>query len=83
MENRAVVHLNLARRGESCDIDIPLDINASELLAGLNQAFNLGIDTEDSAQCYVKSENPIRLIHGRKTLAEYGVMTGSVINVTD
>lgn len=83
MEQRAVVHVNFVKRGMDVDLDVPLDINAGELLMGLNQAYGLGLDVDDSAQCYVKTENPIRLVHGRKTLAEYGIMTGSVINLTD
>ena len=65
------------------DIDVPLDINAAELLQGISQAFNLGMETEDSANCYVKTENPIALLHGRKTLREYGIMNGSIINFTE
>lgn len=83
MEKRAVVTLNLIRRRETYDIDIPLDINASELLEGLNAAFDLGVDVTDSANCYVKAENPIVLLHGRRTLGEYGIMNGSIINVTE
>jgi len=83
MEKRAIVTLNLIRRRETYDIDVPLDINASELLEGLNSAFNLGVDVTDSANCYVKAENPIALLHGRRTLGEYGIMNGSIINVTE
>ena len=83
MKDRAVVTLNLARRRETYDIDVPLDINAAELLEGLSQAFDLEVNTEDSANCYVKTENPIALLHGRKTLREYGIMDGSIINYTE
>lgn len=82
MNDRAVVLLNIERTGEVHDIDIPLDINASELLEGLNQAFDLGINTEDNTRCYIKTENPIALLHGRKTLKEYGIFDGSIINIT-
>jgi uncharacterized ubiquitin-like protein YukD len=71
------------QRNEQYDIDIPLDINASELLEGLSQAFDLDVNIEDSASCYIKTENPIALIHGRKTLLEYGIMNGSIINYTE
>lgn len=81
--DRAVVTLNLVRRRETHDIDVPLDINASELLEALNQAYGLGLDVSESARCYVKSENPIALMHGRKTLGEYGIMNGSIINITE
>lgn len=83
MGDRAVVTLNLVRRHELHDLDVPLDINASELLEALNVAYELGINIDDSAACYVKTENPIALLHGRKTLREYGIMNGSIINITE
>lgn len=83
MEKRAIVTLNLMRRRATYDIDVPLDINASDLLEGLNAAFNLGLDVSDSSNCYVKAENPTVLMHGRRTLGEYGIMNGSIINITD
>jgi uncharacterized ubiquitin-like protein YukD len=81
MKDRAIVTLNLMRRHELHDIDVPLDINASELLEGLNVAYKLGLKIDDSSRCYIAVENPLVLIHGRKTLAEYGVMNGSIINI--
>ena len=81
MSDRAVVTLNLIRRHELHDIDVPLDINASELLQGLNSAYGLGLVVDDNTQCFVAAENPIVLMHGRKTLAEYGIMNGSIINI--
>lgn len=83
MASRAVVQLNLVRRGESFDVDVPLDITAGELLQGLNEAYHLGLDTEDASRCYLKAENPVVLLHGRKSLAEFGIMDGSVLNVTE
>ena len=83
MGKRAVVRLYLAKRDEWHDIDVPLDINASELMEGLNEAFGLGYLPEAVADCYVKAENPTVLMHGRKTLGQYGIMDGSAINITD
>lgn len=81
--DRAVVTLNLMRRGETREMDVPLDINASELLEAINSAYQLGLDVSDSSECFVKAENPIALMHGRKTLGDYGIMNGSIINITD
>lgn len=83
MATRAVVQLNLLARGESLDVDVPLTITAGELLQGLNEAYDLGLDTEDASQCYLKAENPVVLMHGRRTLGEFGIMDGSIINVTE
>lgn len=83
MAARAVVQLNLLTRGESLDVDVPLSITAGELLQGLNEAYDLGLDTDDASQCYLKAENPVVLMHGRRTLGEFGIMDGSIINVTE
>ena len=66
---------------EKIDLEIPLNISANELLLGLNTAFSLGIDTTDMSQCYLKTENPIRLLKGNKTLKEYKLRNGTVINI--
>lgn len=65
-------------RGE-VDLDIPLNISAHELIVALNHAFQLGIDTSNMQNCYLRTENPIALLHGNKTLAEYGLRNGSVL----
>lgn len=83
MASRAIVQLKLVRRGETHDVDVPLDITAGELMQGLNEAYQLGLDTEDASQCYLKAENPVVLLHGRRTLGEFGIMDGSIINVTE
>ena len=81
MDKRAVVHLNLLERQEQMDIDVPLDINAGELLEALNDAYSLGLSIDESGNVYVKAENPVVLMHGRKTLGQYGIMNGSTINL--
>lgn len=83
MEKRVVIRLNLAQRHEWHDVDIPLDLNASELLEGLNAAYKLGLSADAVADCYVKAENPVVLMHGKKTLGQYGIMDGSIINITE
>ena len=83
MAKRAVIQLNLMQTCRQYDIDVPLDINASELMEGLNEAYNLGLPPETIADCYVKAENPVVLMHGKKTLGQYGIMNGSIINITE
>lgn len=83
MAQRATVIVNLVKRSQKFDLDIPLDITAGELLEGLNQAYGLGIDTDDPTNLYVKAENPVILLHGQKTLAQSGIMNGSIINITE
>jgi len=82
MDNVVIV-VHIHKTGEKFDIQAPLDITANELAVALSQAFNLGINTEgDMADCYLKAENPIALLKGDKTLREYGVRNGTVINIT-
>jgi len=83
MAKRAVVMLNLIARNEVFEIDVPLDLSASELMGGLNKAYKLNMTADEVADCYVKAENPVVLMHGKKTLEEYGIVTGSVLNITE
>lgn len=84
MDNdRAVVILKIRERHMSVDLEVPLFISANELLTALNSAYALGIDVTDIKSCYLKAENPIVLLRGNKTLAEFGVRNGTVINFTE
>lgn len=77
---RAIIIFKNCKSNTTLDLDIPLDITANELLVGLNTAYNLGIDTTDIKKCYLKAENPIALIKGNKTLAQFGIRNGSIIS---
>ncbi len=79
----AIVILNLLKRNFTADLEIPLGISANELVIALNTAYELGIDTSDIKNCYLKSENPIALLKGNKTLLEFGLRNGSIINYTE
>lgn len=74
--------LDLHKRKMKTDIEIPFDITANELVIALNQAFSLGLDTSNITECYLKTENPIALLKGNKTLREYKLRNGTVINFT-
>ncbi len=80
--DKAIVIFNNCSQNTSVDIEIPLDITAMELVVGLNAAYELGIDTTDIKSCYLRAENPIALLRGDKTLAQYGIHNGSIINFT-
>lgn len=82
-ENKIIIVFNILKRNLSVDLEIPLDITTRELVIGLNQAFDLGIDTTDIKQCYLKSENPIMLLRGNKLLRDYGLRNGSIINFAE
>lgn len=79
----AIVVFNIVKREFSIDLEIPLNITANELVVALNAAFDLGIDTGNIKNCYLKAENPIALLRGNKTMSEYGIRNGSIITFTE
>jgi uncharacterized ubiquitin-like protein YukD len=80
--DKIIAVLYIHKTKEKVDVEIPLDITANDLVIGLNKAFNLGINTEKFTECYLKTENPIALLSGNKSLREYKLRNGTVINVT-
>ncbi len=79
----AIVILKLHKRDFRVDLEVPLYITANELVVALNSAYELNIDTSDIKNCYMKAENPIALLRGNKTLDEFGIRDGSIINFTE
>lgn len=84
MGDKAVVVLERSRQAEpiSVDIEVPLDITANELVTALNQIYQLGIDTRNIKQCYLRCERPIVLLRGDRTLREFGVREGTRIHLS-
>lgn len=82
-KDKAVVIFNITKKNFSVDLEIPLFITANELVIALNSAYNLNIDVSDIKNCYLKAERPIALLRGNKTLSEYGIRNGSIINYTE
>lgn len=81
--NTALVIFKITKRNVSVDLELPLSISANDLVTSLNTAYELGIDTSDVQQCYLKAENPIALLKGNKLLSEFGIRNGSVIYYTE
>lgn len=79
----AIVVFKMIKKNISLDLEIPLYISANELVEALNTAYDLNIDVSDIKNCYLKSENPIALLKGNKTLSEFGLRDGSVIIFTE
>lgn len=82
-KDTAIIIFNIIKRNFTVDLEVPLDISANDLVNALNTAYELNIDTSDIKNCYLKAENPIALLKGNKTLAEFGLRNGSVINFTE
>lgn len=83
MENKAIVIFRMYKKNMEVDLEIPLDITANDLVNALNTAYELGIDTTNVKNCYLKAENPIALLKGNRLLSEYGVRNGTIINFTN
>ena len=83
MNENAIVIFNIVNRNYQVDLEIPLNISANELVNALNTAYELGIDTTDVKNCYLKAENPIALLKGNRLLSEFGVRNGTVIYFTE
>ena len=66
-------------RKRTVDVQIPLFLTGNELVQALTVAYDLPLNTGDPGQLYLRAENPIALITGKQTLAELGVVTGTVI----
>lgn len=79
----AIVILKLLKRNQNVDLEVPLYITANELVTALNTAYELNIDLSDIKNCYLKAENPIALLRGNKTLADFGIRDGSIILFTE
>lgn len=83
MNEKAIVIFNIVNRNFQVDLEIPLNISANELVVALNTAYELGIDTTDVKNCYLKAENPIALLKGNRLLSEYGVRNGTILYFTE
>ena len=80
MEDKIIMVFERARTQERFDIEVPLDITANELLNGLNTGLRLGLNLEDSTQCFLCTENPIALIKGNTLLKDYNLHDGTIIS---
>ena len=79
----AIIIFNIVQRGISVDLEVPLNITANDLVVALNTAYDLHVDTSNIKNCYLKAENPIALLRGNKSLEEFGLRNGSIINFTE
>ncbi len=82
-KDKAIVIFQISNRAFSTDLVVPLNISANELVLALNSAYKLEMDTSNVKNCFLKAENPIALLKGNKTLADFGIRNGSVIYYTE
>lgn len=75
----AIVEFKNGNSSYSEEIEVPLSITANDLIYALNNAYELGLNSENVFEYYLCSENPIAFLRGEKTLADFGLRNGSVI----
>lgn len=80
-QDKVIITVNLIKQGSIHDLEVPLDISANELCEALFHLY-LPEYEEDVEQFYLRSERPIALLRGERSLREYGIRDGSVINIT-
>ncbi len=79
MDDKVIVEFWDQKHNAVQDLEIPVGISAMDLCVALNEAFQLGIDTENVSDCYLVSEFPITFLRGNKLLSEFGIRNGSRI----
>lgn len=79
-QDKAIVTVNLIKQNVFHDLEIPLDISASELCSALFALYFPSTE-EDSEHCYLRTERPIALLEGDNTLRKFGIRNGSIINI--
>ena len=82
MADKIIMILDILKTNEQHDVEVPLDISADDLVVALTNAYGLNINLDDIGQRYVKTENPIRLLKGRKLLKDYDLKNGTRIIIT-
>lgn len=80
-QDKAIITVNFIQQGNMYDLEVPLDISANELCEALFQQY-LPEHEENVEHYYLCSERPIALLRGKRTLREYGIRDGSIINIT-
>ena len=76
---KAIVIFKIAKIKQTFDLEIPLSISANDLVLALNTAYDLGIDVSSIKNCYLKTERPIALLRGNKSLEDFGIRNGTII----
>ena len=80
VESTIVITVNLIKQGKLLDLEIPLDIFASELKEALFEEYLPELKA-DMHRCVLRAERPIALIRDNHTLRASGLRDGSIINI--
>ncbi|MBQ8924114.1 MAG: hypothetical protein IJ053_04895 [Lachnospiraceae bacterium] len=79
MSNTVILIFDYEKKNIRIDIEVPLNISANELIYGLNKGLMLGINTNNTSECYLCTKEPRALLRGDTLLEEYGLRDGTII----
>ncbi|MBQ4221056.1 Uncharacterized ubiquitin-like protein YukD [Butyrivibrio hungatei] len=79
MSDNIIVLFRNSKNNKEIDLEVPGNLTANELIYGLNESFNLGINMDKPKQCFLRADYPKALIRGEKTLEELGIRNGTII----
>ena len=79
MAKRVIIDFYDLKSNQHIDIEVPLNITANELYQALASVFQMKKNPNQFSTGFLKSENPIALLKGNRTLEEYGLRDGSRI----
>lgn len=84
LEKKVIVFRQIKNRMVfDSELEIPTNMTANDLIVALNQLFDLGMNINKIQSCYLKAENPIALLKGDKTIADIGLINGSIVIYND
>ena len=80
LSSHAIITVRLMHLNKSYDLEVPLDISAGELCSALFEMY-MPEKKEGVAQHYLRAERPIALLRGERSLRDYGIRDGTLINI--
>ena len=80
LSTHAIITVKLINKNESYDLEVPLDISAGELCGALYEMYSSQIQS-NMQQFFLRAERPIALLRGQRSLRDYGIRDGSIINL--
>ena len=80
LSTHAIITVKLINTKESYDLEVPLDISAGELCSALYEMYSAQIQ-KSNQQFFLRSERPIALLRGQRSLRDCGIRDGSIVNL--
>ena len=77
-----IITVKFIKTGRHHDLEVPLDISAGELCLALFKIYRPELQGNVQHH-YLRAERPIALLRGERTLRDYGIRDGSIINMID